>query len=162
MHTPTSFRLLGVVCMMLFSVQVSAQFVNPGQFGGERTLWDFYMQAGQDAYDRGDYDIAETHWLTALKEAESFGPQDPRLGTSLDRVATLHQAQGNYAEAEPLYKRSLAIREKTLGPEHPNVAQVLENYAGLLRETNREDEAAKMEARAQAIRAKYAPHSAIE
>ncbi|CAN0516231.1 unnamed protein product [Laminaria digitata] len=31
-------------------------------------------------------------------------------------------AQGNYAEAGPLYKRSLAINEKALRPEHPIVA----------------------------------------
>ena len=42
-----------------------------------------------------------------------------------------------------------------LGPEHPNVPKVLDNYAALLRETGRADEAAEMEARAQAIRAKY-------
>ena len=27
-----------------------------------------------------------------------------------------------YAEAEPLYERSLAILEKAVGPEHPDVA----------------------------------------
>jgi len=35
------------------------------------------------------------------------------------------------------------------------VAESLENYAALLRETGRADEAAKTEARAKAIRAKY-------
>ncbi len=59
-----------------------------------------------------------------------------------------------YAEAEPLYQRSLAIWENALGPEHPDVATSLENYAALLRETEREDKAEEMEARAKAIRAK--------
>ncbi len=77
------------------------------------------------------------------------------MAASLNNLASLHQAQGNYAEAEPLYRRSLAIREKALGPEHPDVAQSLDNYAALLRETGRADEAAEMEARAKAIRAKY-------
>ncbi len=35
------------------------------------------------------------------------------------------------AQAEPLYKRSLAIWEKALGPEHPHVAASLGNLAGL-------------------------------
>ena len=61
-----------------------------------------------------------------------------------------------YAEAQPLYKRALAIREKALGPEHPDVAQSLENYSALLRKTGRSDEAAILEARAKAIRAKHA------
>ena len=38
--------------------------------------------------------------------------------------------------AEPLYKRSLAIKEKALESEHSDVAQNLENYATLLRKTN--------------------------
>lgn len=40
--------------------------------------------------------------------------------------------QGKYAEAEPLYERSQAIREKILGPDHPDVAQSLNNRAELL------------------------------
>lgn len=42
--------------------------------------------------------------------------------------------QGKYEEAEPLYERSLAIREKALGPDHPAVATALNNRALLLEE----------------------------
>ena len=38
-------------------------------------------------------------------------------------------AQGKYAEAEPLFKRALAIREKALGKDHPDVATSLNNLA---------------------------------
>ena len=41
--------------------------------------------------------------------------------------------QGKYKQAEPLYERSQAIREKALGPDHPHVAAVLSNRASLLR-----------------------------
>ena len=40
--------------------------------------------------------------------------------------------QGKYEEAEPLYRRSLAIREKVYGPDHPAVARGLNNWAALL------------------------------
>ena len=43
----------------------------------------------------------------------------------------LYDDQGRYADAEPLYKRSLAIREKALGPDHPDVAHSLNNLAVL-------------------------------
>ncbi len=76
------------------------------------------------------------------------------MANSLNNLARLYQAQGKYAEAEPLYQRALAIVEKALGPEHPHVATSLENYAALLRQTARADEAERMEARAKAIRAK--------
>ena len=69
-------------------------------------------------------------------------------------LALRYRTQGNYAKAEPLYKRSLAILEKTLGPDHPDVAQSLENYVALLWKTNRAAEAVKMESRAKRIRSK--------
>ena len=93
----------------------------------------------------------------AEKELE---PEDPRVVEVvvpiLDNLAALYTVQAKYAEAEPLFRRALAIREKALGPERPEVAKTLDNYAELLRKTNREAEAAKLEARAKAIRAKHA------
>ncbi len=81
---------------------------------------------------------------------------DPRFpNEALDTLAELYHVQGRHAEAESFYKRSLAMRE-ALRPGHPIVAQVLEKYAVLLRDTGRDVEAAKMEARAKAIQAKHA------
>ncbi len=78
------------------------------------------------------------------------------MALSLNNLAALYQAQDRYAEAELFYSWSLAIYEKALGPEHPDVATSLENYAVLLRKISRRAEAAKMNARAKAIRAKHA------
>ncbi len=72
-----------------------------------------------------------------------------------NNLALLYYAQGQYSQAEPLYQRALAIREKTLGPEHPKLATSLENYAALLRKLDRTAEAESMEVRAKAIRAAY-------
>lgn len=48
------------------------------------------------------------------------------------RANPLPVAQGNYADAGPLYTRSLGIREKVLGPDHPDVAFSLSGLAALL------------------------------
>jgi S1-C subfamily serine protease len=69
------------------------------------------------------------------------------VALSLNSLALLYNAQGRYADAEPLWQRALAIWEKVLGPEHPDVATVVEHYAALLRATNRDAEAAQLEAR---------------
>jgi len=53
------------------------------------------------------------------------------VATSLSNLAALHDSQDQYAKAEPLYNRALAIREKALGPEHPDVATSLNNLAML-------------------------------
>jgi tetratricopeptide (TPR) repeat protein len=52
------------------------------------------------------------------------------------------------AEAGPLYRRALAIDEKSFGPDHSNVARGLNNLAGLLRDTNRLAEAEPLYRRA--------------
>jgi len=41
---------------------------------------------------------------------------------SLNNLAKLYRAKGQYANAEPFYQRKLAITEKAFGPEHPDVA----------------------------------------
>ena len=61
-------------------------------------------------------------------------------------------------EAEPLYRRALAIDEASYGPDHPNVAIRLNNLAGLLQATNRLGEAEPLYRRALAIdEASYGP-----
>ncbi len=62
---------------------------------------------------------------------EGAGPRPPRRRHVAQQPGRLYQAQGRYAEAEPLYKRSLAIREKALGPDHPAVGTSLNNLAAL-------------------------------
>ena len=72
---------------------------------------------------------------------------------SLNNLAGLYDTQGQYAQADPLYKRTLAIYENALGPDHPNVATSLENFAALYRATKRDEEAETLEQRAARIRA---------
>jgi hypothetical protein len=46
-------------------------------------------------------------------------------------------ARANYTQAEPLYRRALAIDEASFGPDHPVVARDLNNLSQLLMDTNR-------------------------
>ena len=48
---------------------------------------------------------------------------------------------GRYAEAEPLIRRSLEVREKQLGRDHLHVAHSLNNLAGLYQAMGRYAEA---------------------
>ena len=63
------------------------------------------------------------------------------LANKLDKQANLYYKQGRYAEAEPLYKRSLAIREKILGSDHPVVSNSLYYLARLYDNQGRYTEA---------------------
>ncbi|CAM9524664.1 unnamed protein product, partial [Ectocarpus sp. 13 AM-2016] len=62
--------------------------------------------------------------------------------------------QGKYDEAEPLYRRSLAIDEEAFGRDHPDVATNLNNLAGLLDGQGRYMEAIALLEKALAIRTK--------
>ena len=63
------------------------------------------------------------HWRYGKKHSV---PTIPMLRQSLNNLAELYRTQGRYTDAEPLYKRALAIDEKALGPDHPTVAAIAE------------------------------------
>ncbi len=140
----TRWLLVGVVCLTLWGAGCTT----------EETRWDSIMADAGKAYRQADYAEAEKLLLSALKEAEKFGEQDPRLATSLNNLAVLYNAQGRYAQAEPLYQRALAIREKALGPEHPDVAPSLNNLAVLYNAQGKYAQAEPLYRRSLAIREK--------
>jgi tetratricopeptide (TPR) repeat protein len=118
---------------------------------GQNTLWETHSRAGVEAYKAGRYPEAEKQFLAALEVAETFGPEDPRLATSLNNLAELYRAQGKLQEALPLYQRALAIWEKALGPNHPDVAQSLNNLAALYEAQGKLQEALPLYQRSLAI-----------
>jgi len=62
---------------------------------------------------------------------KALGPDHPDVGTRLNNLAGLYEAQGRYVEAESHYKRDLVISEKALGADHPDVGINLNNLAAL-------------------------------
>jgi tetratricopeptide (TPR) repeat protein len=58
-----------------------------------------------------------------------FGAEHPKVAWTLNNLAIVYVAQGKHAEAEVLYKRALAIRQKELGANHPDLATILGNLA---------------------------------
>ena len=87
-------------------------------------------KAFQDHYARGNYPAAQidAQELERLVKAR-FGADHPDYAVALNKLGIVVQAQGKYTEAEGLYKRALAIREKALGASHPDVGQTLNNLA---------------------------------
>ena len=113
--TKTRWVLVGLVCLALWPAHASAQ----------GSLWETHMAAGAKAYQQGNYPEGERQLAAAVKEAEGFGPQDPRLATSLNNLAEVYRLEGRYGKAEPLHRRALAIRVVALGPEHPDLGTAL-------------------------------------
>ena len=61
-----------------------------------------------------------------------LGERHPDTATSLNNLAVLLEAQGDYAAAKPLYEQALAIHKAALGERHPDTANSLNNLAVLL------------------------------
>ena len=96
------------------------------------SLGDLFGQIGRYYYDRAAYAEAAPAMQRSLDIREkALGPDHPDVGTSLNNLAGLYEAQGKYDLAEPLYKRTITILEKALGPDHPSVGTSLNNLAGL-------------------------------
>src|SRR5689334_17613367 len=95
------------------------------------TRWDELTEAGRQAVARGDLAAATAAHRGALEEAEATAPDSARVASSLASLGQVRYQAKDYAEAEALFSRAVALREKLLGAEHPNVAQTLNNLAAV-------------------------------
>jgi tetratricopeptide (TPR) repeat protein len=81
---------------------------------------------GQSRYQEGRYRDS----AAAYQRCVQLRPDD---GAELSGLALSLTDAGDYAGAEPLFRRALAIEEKAPGPDHPHVARCLNNLALLLK-----------------------------
>lgn len=88
---------------------------------------------------------------------QKLGANHRHFAKTLGKLAGLYKAQGKYAEAEPLYKRSLVIVEQKLGADHPAVATTLNNLRRLYLNMQKFDEAVALQRQAITIREKKLP-----
>lgn len=93
--------------------------------------WERDHAKALEARQAGRYTEAESRLVAALKAAERFQPDDPRLLITLTDLIELYDTQGKPREVEPLLRRVLAVTERTQGPAHPQVAVVLHRLAKL-------------------------------
>lgn len=121
---------------------------------GAGVYWVALVSETQTAYAAGDLELAIAKAKEALDRAEkAVAPDHPDVATSLNNLGSIYYAKGQYADAEPLLNRSLAIREKALRKNHPDLATSLENLAELYGKTGRGNEAEPLKKRAADIRA---------
>src|SRR5262249_3912697 len=118
------------------------------------SLWREAIEQGNKLREQAHYAEAEQAYLTALAEAEKFGPEDPRLASSQNNLASLYCLQARYAEAEKLCLNALALEEKILGPDHLELSSILNNLAEVYRVQSQFSKAEPLYRRSLAIREK--------
>ena len=91
----------------------------------QKQVADAALFLGQSLYQQRKFKQSAVAYQRCLQ----IRPDDAKV---LNSTANSLSQAGDYAAAEPLYRRALAIDEKALGPDHPLVAMRLENLAALL------------------------------
>ena len=105
------------------------------------------LNLGQVRQELGDDAGARSRMERALAICEkALAPDHPLLLRAIDSLADLHLQAGRYALAEPLYRRLWKLHEG--GASYADWSEPLGGFARLLRATGRNDEAARVEARA--------------
>jgi tetratricopeptide (TPR) repeat protein len=114
-----------------------------------------------DAYFRwGRYDESAAIAEQALKlREEREGPEHPMIAGVLDSLAKTRLTQGDQATAERLYRRELAIAEKSYPDGGAMLAQAVQNLALFYSVTGRNDDALPLFERAGQILDKAGDHS---
>jgi tetratricopeptide (TPR) repeat protein len=73
------------------------------------SVWDVMIDSGWSAYHRDDLNQAEFMLQEALKAAEKFEEQDPRLPFTLYRFGRVKEAREKYTEAIDAYERAIML-----------------------------------------------------
>ncbi len=111
-------------------------------------------QQAADAFALANISTLQLNYPEAKRYYQQAVQLDPENALHLNRLGLHLYTMGEYAQAEPLFQRSLAIREKALGKEHPDVATSLNNLAELYRTQGQYAKAEPLYQRSLAIREK--------
>ncbi len=105
-------------------------FIRAAQLQPENT--DYLFKAQSLANKAGDYTLGLRFAQDMLALAKRDGEDTLAYARAANAVAFNLDDQGRYAEAEPLYRKGLEIRERVLGPDHPFTAASYNNLASNL------------------------------
>jgi tetratricopeptide (TPR) repeat protein len=93
----------------------------------DETDWIVSNEAGLKAFQQGRYEEAAQNFRQAVERAGKLKPQDYRIEDSLHGLAETYRLQKKYSEAEPVYRRYLALHWGG-----PNAPEVIDRLSALL------------------------------
>lgn len=96
----------------------------------------------------GRYTDAQAALQRAIDVDRKSFPKDPFVARLMSMQAVAVAGQGDYEQAESLYKQAIQIREALHLPRDPELLSALSGYANILRQMGRLDDAKAVEQRA--------------
>ena len=146
-----SFNTLTIALMMVSVSPLWAVDVE------QRQQWSNFASKAGWLYQKGQYQEAVEPAENALRLAEKIFTEkedQQNLEVSINRLGSIYRKLGRNAEAEPLYKRLITIREELWGRDSLEVARVLNNLAAAYKDQAKYSEAVPINKRSLAIREK--------
>jgi tetratricopeptide (TPR) repeat protein len=96
--------------------------------------WQSYLTSGVAASSQKKYSTAEQLMALAIKEAEKFNQNDPRLGSTLNTTGLIYMADSKPKEAEGYFNRAMVVFQKAYGEKSLDAANVSFNLGDSLRQ----------------------------
>jgi len=112
---------------------------------------------GMIEVDEAEYESAESRFERAKGIFDrALGADSPSVGWCFWGMARVHAGQGRHEQAQQEFERAIQLMSET-GQGTIGLARLLDDYARERHEAGRQDEERALQARAAAIRARYAP-----
>ncbi len=93
--------------------------------------WEKLKFEADHAISRGDFVTASSLWMQALQQLDGAEDRDSRVALTLDQLAEALCQLGRRAQAIPVRRYLVDVREKVLGKDHIEVANSLNSLAEL-------------------------------
>lgn len=103
------------------------EFVLLERLSLEETDWIVLNEAGLQAFQQGRYEEAAQSFRQAVERAGKLKPVDYRIEDSLHGLAETYRLEKKYSEADPVYRRYLALHWGG-----PNAPEVIDRLSALL------------------------------
>jgi tetratricopeptide (TPR) repeat protein len=138
---------------VVYLVMIASLLTGGAAIAAGSSAWDSRMASAGRDYRLGRYQEAQDVLEEMLTDAKNSGQQDLQLAEVANNLAEVLSAQGQYEEAEPLYKQAMAIRLQRSGPTSNDLAISITGLADVYRALGRSPEALQLLRRALKIAA---------
>jgi tetratricopeptide (TPR) repeat protein len=114
-----------------FFVAVAIAFAGNAFAAGSKDVWEKLIKDGIDAAGANDLPKAEQLFVRATREADQFGHDDPRAGTTYNSLGLVYREEKKFAEAEKAFQKALEILQRVYGPDSLDVGNISFNLASV-------------------------------
>jgi tetratricopeptide (TPR) repeat protein len=103
--------------------------------------WETYLSSAVSAAEQKKFSAAEQFISLAMKEAERFNQNDPRLGSTYNTAGLIYMAEHKPVLAEPNFRHAIAVFQKSYGEKSLDAGNVAYNLSDALRQQGKYDAA---------------------